>query len=326
MPFAGAQPLECRGALGFGPAVAGPERLPGGARLGAACAERLGEALFDAVGDQEVRVLRPAVGPLGQPHLFLAQRLAVRGGGVGLVRRAIADDAPDADQRRPIRSRLEPLDRAGHRRAVVGVFDAERTPAVALEAFGHVLGERDVGVAFDRDGVVVVDPAEVGELEMAGDRGRLARHTLHHVAVRADGVDVVVEKLELRRVEPGRQPALGDRHADRVAAALAEWTGGDLDPGRMAVFRVARTDAAQLPKALDVVEADGRLAELVALPIQPLDAGEEQQGIEQHAGVAVRQQEAVAVRPVRLRRIVFEEARPQRVGDRRQPHRRAGMP
>ena len=60
-----------------------------------------GEVLAHAVGHQELRVLRPAVGALGQPDLLLAERLAVRGGGVLLVRRAVADVAVEDDQRGP---------------------------------------------------------------------------------------------------------------------------------------------------------------------------------------------------------------------------------
>ena len=46
--------------------------------------------------------------------------------------------------------------------------------------------------------VVVVDPAQVAELEMAGERRRLAGHAFHHVAVAAQRVDVVVEDRESR--------------------------------------------------------------------------------------------------------------------------------
>ena len=51
---------------------------------------------------------------------------------------------------------------------IVGVADARDVPAVADEARGHVFAEGQRGVAFDGDVVVVVDPAQVRELEMAG--------------------------------------------------------------------------------------------------------------------------------------------------------------
>ena len=93
-------------------AVFGEERAPVAAQPAPARANRLGEPLAHAVGNQELGVLRPAVGALGQPHLVSAERLAVGGGGVLLVRRAIADDALDHDQCRPVVRRLERLERA----------------------------------------------------------------------------------------------------------------------------------------------------------------------------------------------------------------------
>ena len=49
---------------------------------------------------------------------------------------------------------LDPVD-------VVGIADPQDIPAVTQEPGGDVLGEGDARAAFDRDVVVVVDPAEV---------------------------------------------------------------------------------------------------------------------------------------------------------------------
>ena len=54
--------------------------------------------LADAVGDEELRVLGPAVGALGEADLLLAERLAVGLGGVLLVRRTVADVAVQNDE------------------------------------------------------------------------------------------------------------------------------------------------------------------------------------------------------------------------------------
>ena len=67
---------------------------------GSPLADPGGEVLVDAVGDEELGVLGPAVGALGLPHLLVAERLAVGGRGVLLVRRAVADVAVDDDQGR----------------------------------------------------------------------------------------------------------------------------------------------------------------------------------------------------------------------------------
>ena len=60
-----------------------------------------GEVLAHAVGHEELRVLGPAVGALGEPDLLVAERLAVGRGGVLLVRRAVADVAVEDDEGGP---------------------------------------------------------------------------------------------------------------------------------------------------------------------------------------------------------------------------------
>jgi hypothetical protein len=107
-------------------------------------------------------------------------------------------------------------------------------PAVSLVALADVLGERDVGAALDGDLVVVVDQDQVAELLGAGDRGGLAADALLEVAVAGDGVDEVVERRGAQRgvgVEQAVLAAGGHGHADGVADALAQRTGGGLDAG-----------------------------------------------------------------------------------------------
>ena len=59
-------------------------------------------------------------------------------------------------------------ERGVDRREVVAVVDADRLPAVGLEALGAVLGERDVGAGGQRHVVVVVQADQLAEL--AGGR------------------------------------------------------------------------------------------------------------------------------------------------------------
>jgi hypothetical protein len=94
----------------------------------------------------------------------------VRVGGVLLVRRAVADVAVQNDEGRPALGLPEDLQRVLDALDVVGVADPQHVPAVAQEAGRDVFGEGDARVAFDGDVVVVVDPAEVVEAEMAGQR------------------------------------------------------------------------------------------------------------------------------------------------------------
>ena len=68
------------------------------------------------------------------------------------------------------------------------------------------------------------------------------------------------------------------------------------------------------------------VAERLVVLADRLHAGEVQHRIEQHRSVPGREHEAVAVRPDRVFRIEAKELLPERVGDRRHRHRRAGVP
>src|SRR5262249_61832556 len=81
-------------------AVALEALRPVRARGVTARADALREARAHGLGNEKLRVLGPAVGALGESHLFLAQRLAVRLGTVLLVRRAPADVTVEDDPRR----------------------------------------------------------------------------------------------------------------------------------------------------------------------------------------------------------------------------------
>src|SRR5215468_6457225 len=76
------------------------QRGPAGASRSATRADAGGEVLAHAVGDQELRVLRPAVAALGEADFLLAERFPVGGGGVVLVRSTVADVAVQDDERR----------------------------------------------------------------------------------------------------------------------------------------------------------------------------------------------------------------------------------
>ena len=154
-------------------------------------------------------------------------------------------------------------------------------------------------VAFDGDVVVVVDPAEVVEAEMAGQRRRFRRDAFHHAAVAADGIDVVVEDVEARPVVAAGQPLLRDGHADAGGDALPERAGGGLDARDPVIFGMAGRLAVELAEAADVVERHRGLPQRLIFGVHRLRLGEVEHGPEQHRGVAVGEHEAIAVGPDR---------------------------
>ena len=230
--------------------------------------------------------------------------------GAGLGGETEADRRAAGDQRRLVSS-LSGLDRLENRLRVVAV-DAQRPPAGGAEAHELVnrVGER--GLAVDRYAVVVVKHDQLGEPEMAGDGDRFLADALHQVAVRGEHVGVVVDHF----AEFGRQHPLGERHADRRREPLAQRTGRRLDPERMAVFRVAGGLGAGLTERLQVSERQA---------VAAADAGQIEQGIEQHRAVAGRQYEAVAVGPFRVGGVELEDVAEQHRGEVRRAHGQAGM-
>src|SRR5438270_13405457 len=109
---------------------------------------------------------------------------------------------------------------------------------------------------------------------------------------------------KVRSVELRGQMRFCHGHADAVRKTLTQRAGSDLDAGRQSVFRVSRCFRSPLAKVLDLVE-------------RKLIAGQMQQRVKQHASVARRKQEAIAVLPLWLLWVVAHELCPQDVSHRR---------
>ena len=124
-------------------------------------------------------------------------------------------------------------------------------------------------------------------------------------------VGVVIDDLiAITLVE---QP-LGERHADGVAKPLPQRPGGGLDAGRMAIFGMAGRACEPSWRK--------RFSSSMSMPGH---AGEVEQRIEQHRAVAGREHEAVAVGPIRVRGVEFQEAGEQHGGHIGHAHGHAGM-
>ena len=264
------------------------------------------------LGHEERLQRGPAERLLGEPDLLLAQRRAVRLGGVHLVGASVGDVGPDHDERGPAGLRLGRADGRVERVEVVPVRHVLHLPAVGPVAGADVLVEGQRGVALDGDVIVVVEADQLAEPQVAGERRRLVRGALHHVAVAGDEPRVVVHRPVPARVEHRRQVRLRDREPDGVADPLAQRSGGDLDPRRDAVLRVPGRPAVPLAELLDVVERE----------VVPREV---ERAVEQHRGVARGEDEAVAVGPGRVRGIVPQVTGEEQPDQRRQRHGRAGM-
>ena len=252
------------------------------------------------------RLVRPVQRIAGLGDLVGAERRAMRFFAALTVRRAEADDGAAGDQRRTvIVSGL--FDRRRDRFGIVAVDTACR-PSGGLEPRKLVIRTGQRCRAVDRNLVVVEQHDQPVEPQMPGQRNRFVAEALHQAAVAGDHIGIVIDEIvaEARIHQP-----LGQRHADRRRNALPERAGGRLHAGRVAIFGMPRRLRSPLPEGPEFVRRHA------------LVAGQVQQRIQQHRAVTGRQHEAVAVRPRRIGRIEFEEARKQHRGDVGHAHRHA---
>jgi len=309
--LAGEAPLEVGRVVRMGSAVGlqtlGPLRL----HLPAALARGV-ERHARRVGHQEGRLGGPAERLLGGDRLVRSERRAMRLGGAGLGRAAVADHGAHADQGGLFALAFGRDDRRLHRRQVVDVIDVQHAPAVRQEALLDVFAEREAGRAVEGDVVVVVEDLELGEPQMASEGGGLVADPFHQIAVARDDPDAIVEEREAVAVVAAGGEALGDRHADRVAETLAERAGGGLDAVRQLVLGMARRFGAPLAEALQLFHRQAIAAQM-------------KERVEERRGVAAGEDKAVAVRPVRVLRVVPHVPRPQEIGQRSLAERRARM-
>ena len=173
-------------------------------------------------------------------------------------------------------------ERCSNALGVIGIAHAQDVPAVSQKAHGDVFGEGDVGVPFDRDAVVVVDPAEVVEPQVAGERCGFRSDAFHHAAVPGDRINPVVEDREARAVVAIGQPFFRDGHPHTCCDTLSQRTGGGLNAGHPVVLGMARRFAIELAEAADIFERDGGVAEILVVPVHRLSAREVQDRPEQH--------------------------------------------
>src|SRR4029077_8815291 len=150
---------------------------------------------------------------------------------------------------------------------IVGIADPQHVPMIGEEAGGDILGESDASLAVDGDVIVVVDPAQIIESEMAGKRSRLRADAFHHVAVAANRIDVVVEQVEAGLVVTAAKPFPRNRHAHAGGDALTEWTCRRFNARDQMIFGMPRRFAPELAEMANVIERDRRLAQSLVLRV-----------------------------------------------------------
>ena len=168
--------------------------------------------------------------------------------GVGRLGRRGSDDRADDDERRRVSDGLGLVEPVLERIEIFpDLAKLKDVPAIRAEAGRSVVTQGQIGLAIDRDVIVVVDHHELAEAEVPSERRRLVTDALREASISGDGEDIVIEQV---RAVPGAQLRLGDRHAHGIGHALAERTGRDLDTGGVPDFGVARCRRPPLTEVL----------------------------------------------------------------------------
>ena len=148
---------------------------------------------------------------------------------------------------------------------------------------------------------------------MASQGCSFGRDTFLVTAVTHHHIGVVIHHGGVSLVELGCQVGFSDGQTHSVGDAGTQGAGGHLNAWGLKRFGVPRGLGAPLPELLDVVDGHRVIA------------GEVQQRVEQHAAVASRQHEAVAVEPLGVLGVVIEELVPERITHGCAAHWQAGV-
>ena len=105
---------------------------------------------------------------------------------------------------------------------------------------------------------------------------------------------------------------VGDRHTDGGGKSAAQGSGGDINTGGVTVFGMTGGLGAELTEVLQIVHGQA-IAEQV------------QQAVHQHGAVAGREDEAVAVGPLRVCRVVLHILAPYGISGGRGAHGHSGV-
>ena len=285
----------------------------------AAALSCLSGVVEDRWGDRELLFGVEAQHLLSLGDFVIAQCCAVRSARVLGVRGGPGDDGRQADERRTVvflgsfHGEVEGVEVFDVGAVFLDPGDVLSVPAVCGVARFDVFCERNRGVVFNRDAVVIPDDDEVAQALCAGKRRCFAGHAFLQVSVTGDDEDVVVENafaLRSRRIEQAAFPARCHCHANSTCNTRAQRAGGDFDTSSVPHLGVAGSERTPLAQLLDVVQ------------FQPV-AGEEQLNVLREAGVSGRQNETVAAHPVRVGGAVGHRVLVQVVRGRGEAHRRA---
>ncbi len=247
----------------------------------------------------------------GGGNLFSAQRRTV-GTGRSLEFGAAESDLGGGDDQGGLAGFSLGCGNGSRDLGVVMTVDLLHMPAGGNKAALNILGPGQVGLAFDGDAVAVVDVDQITQLEVACQSSSLVADPLLQAAVAHQGIDRMVDRLEISGIETLGSHLGGDGHADAVGKTLPQRPGGNLNADGVAEFGMAGGLAAPLTEVLQLVQ-------------RQVIAEQVQQRVEQHRAMAGREDETVAVGPAWIIRVEGEIITPQGKGAVGRSHGKTGV-
>ncbi len=127
-------------------------------------------------------------------------------------------------------------------------------------------------------------------------------NTFHQAAITQECIGIVIDDLVVFAVKLRCQRFLSNRKTYRVSDALTQRASSGFNTRRIAIFRVTCSFRMQLTEIFDVID-------------RKIVTGQVEQAVNQHGAVTIRQDETVAIHPVRVGWIMYHEIIPQYFGD-----------
>ena len=180
---------------------------------------------------------------------------------------------------------------------------------MASKLLRRVFALRLIGHRIERHFIGVVNEDEVIELVMCGKGDRFLRDAFLQTPVARDADDVVVENFVNLRIEARGGHFLGNSEPHRIGNALTKRPRGAFHPVSLMRFRMPGSDAAKSAEILQLIQRHQR----VTSEVQP--------AVEEHGAMAGTQNEAVAIEPAGIFRIVAQGGAEEDRTDLRAPER-----
>src|SRR5579859_850598 len=144
----------------------------------------------------------------------------MRGKGVLLVGRAIAQVRPYQEERRALRFLTRGGNGAANRLKVIPILDGLGVPSIRGKTACAILGEVDLRRRRERHAVVIVEVDQLSQLQMTGKGSSFRGYPFHEVAIADQSVGEMIDDLESGTVVPRREIRFGNRDAHSVSKSL----------------------------------------------------------------------------------------------------------